>query len=454
MPVEVSVIGISHRTAPLEVREKFALSDDLCHKLLSAIHKEDVLDEAMVLHTCNRTEVYFAPSDAPNALEYFLGHLARVKDCAPETDTAAFYRYDGPEAVQHIFRVTAALDSQIVGEYQILGQVKNAYRIALEERTARFVLNKLMHRAFRVGKRTRTETQLGRGAVSVARAAVDLTERVFSDLAGKTAMLVGAGQTAETAARGLIARGVGHVIVANRTLSRARQLAEELTRPPGKVPDAEEPDDNSAPEPAPAASVTTETLDLDEIRQKIREVDVVLCSTGSPDPVLRYDDLAETIRRARRSLLLVDIAVPRDVDPSLTRLSNVYLYNLNHLDALVEQNIESRRKEIPLAEAIARDELEELVQWFEFLQVAPTIRLLQEHFQALRSTEINRYGKKFTSDDRQQLDPFTRGLCDKILHRPIAFLRQVCEEEPVSDQLAALDMIRRMFSLESREDGP
>ena len=450
--MEVSVIGISHRTAPVEVREKFALPGELARELLRAIHAENIFSEVLVLDTCNRTEVYFVPSDAPDPMAYLLGRVARVKSAAAEVDAGALYRHEGPEAVEHLFRVAAALDSQIVGEYQILGQVKDAYRTALEERTARFVLNKLLHRAFRVGKRAQTETDLGRGSVSVASTAVDMAGRIFSDLTGKTALLVGAGKTAESAARGLIASGVRHVIVANRTLSRAQGLAETLTRSPGDPP-AKDP----LPEgrrPDTTAPPTTEAIELHEIPQAVGRTDLVLCSTGSPDMVLRYEDLAERIRRSRRPLFIVDIAVPRDVDPALDRLSNVYLYNLDHLDSLVAQNLASRRREIPRAEAIVKDELEQFVRWFRSLEVAPTIKLLQEHFQTLRSAEIERYGKKFADADGDQLDQFTRGLCNKILHRPIAFLRQVSDDAPISDRLAAVDMVLRMFGLDSREDGP
>ena len=226
--MEVSVIGISHHTAPVGVREQFALPGELGKRFLRRVRTDDVFTEALVLDTCNRTEVYFVCENDTDPLGYVLDRIAQLKQAERIADTSAFYRHDGPSAVAHIFGVAAALDSQIVGEHQILGQLKDAYRLALQERTARFLMNKLMHWAFRVGKRVQTETEIGRGSASVAQAAVELARQVFSTFADKTAMLVGAGETAELAARTLARCGVTRFVVANRTLARAETLATAL----------------------------------------------------------------------------------------------------------------------------------------------------------------------------------------------------------------------------------
>ncbi|MBL7134427.1 MAG: glutamyl-tRNA reductase, partial [Phycisphaerae bacterium] len=228
--MDLSVIGVNHHTAPVEVRERFALSGELASRLLRAVHTESVFDEALVIDTCNRTEIYFVSRSDADALTYLIDHVGRLKGETLKADESAFFRHDGPEAVRHLFRVAAALDSQIVGEHQVLGQVRAAYLKALEARTAGFLLNKLLHAALRVGKRTQSETQLGRGSASVAQTAVDLAGQVFADLTDKTVLIVGAGTTAETAAKRLIAPGVGRVIVANRTLERAELLADRLAR--------------------------------------------------------------------------------------------------------------------------------------------------------------------------------------------------------------------------------
>jgi len=250
--MKLSIIGISHRTAPVEVRERYALTGDLAGRFLRAAHSENVFEEAMVLDTCNRTELYFVPAAAGDCLDNFLGHVAGLKGISGDVDKSVFYRHDGRAAVGHLFSVAAALDSQIVGEHQILGQLKDAYRLAAEERTARFLLNRLMHRAFRVGKRTQSETQLGRGSVSVASAAADLAAQIFSDMGDKTVLLVGAGQTAEAAARGLISAGVKRVVVANRTLSRAEELARAPASGPMAIGRFDAPACSDIPAGAPA----------------------------------------------------------------------------------------------------------------------------------------------------------------------------------------------------------
>jgi glutamyl-tRNA reductase len=361
--------------------------------------------------------------------------------------------------VDHLFSVAAALDSQIVGEHQILGQLKDAYRLAAEERTARFLLNRLMHRAFRAGKRTQSETQLGRGSVSVASAAADLAAQIFSDMGDKAVLLVGAGQTAEAAAKGLISAGVKRVVVANRTLSRAEELTRELAgaggdgagdeqvQCPGVLRHSGKAGSDAPPEPR-QDGVVARAIGLDQIGDVIGDVDMVICSTGSPDPVLTHDALGDTVSRRSKLLYIVDIAVPRDVDPKIGDMSNVFLHNLNDLDTVVARNIDRRRQEIPRAKAIVEFEVGEFVKWYDSLQVASTIKLLNRRFELLRQAEIKRYGGKFSDSDREQLERFTESLCKKILHRPIAFLRKLSQEASVSDQLLAVETILQMYELD------
>ena len=475
--MEVTVVGISCHTAAVEVRERYALPGELAGRLLRRIRAEGAYEEALVLDTCNRTEIYLAAKDLRDPTPYLLERISELKGTPLGRDASGLYRHEGRSAVTHLFRVATALDSQIVGEHQILGQVKDAYRLALKERAARFYLNKLLHWAFRTGKRVRTETQLSRGSVSVAQAAVDLACQVFSSLAGKTVLLVGAGQTAELVARAAIRRKAGRIIVANRTLSRAQEVASALLAPEEAAPagellldaDAEAegvgcpaltqllsgqlgPPAPSSP-PAPA-SVETRAIELGRIPEVIAGADLAICSTASPGVVLTGEDLGPILRRSRRCLFIVDIAVPRDVDAALGRLPNVYLYNLDDLDRVVARNIERRRMEVPRAEAIVADEVARFVTYMDSLEVAPTIKLLQQRFGALREAEIARYGRKFCPDDREQLEQFTKGLCSKILHEPIAFLRSLSEDAGAGDQLAAVDLLRRLFGLGCPEDDP
>jgi len=468
--MNISVVGISHHTAPVEAREALALPGGLAAELLGALKADKVFQESLVLDTCNRTEVYFVADGDEDPLTRLLGHIGRVKHTEPLADRSMLYVHKGRTAVEHLFRVAAALDSQIVGEHQILGQVKTAYRLAVNERTARFFLNKLLHWAFRVGKRSQAETDLGSGTTSVAQAAVDLSRHVFTRLQDKRVLLVGAGQTGALVAKSLVGHGVGHVMVANRTMERAREVAAEVVHL--RPEDADLLDLDQARITCPALlqmlaelngsgvgktpgvrPPKTQAIGLDAIGDVIDQVDLVICATGAPDVVLKADQVAPVIRRSGRSLFIVDIAVPRDVDPALGDLDNVFLYNIDDLDRIVNRNIETRRREIPHVEAIIADELAQFVDWYDSLQVAPTIKLLQERFSRLREVEIKRYGSKFTEADRDQLHRFTRSLCNKILHQPIAFLRRSSNTGDSSDRLEAVAMIRAIFELDELEGG-
>lgn len=454
---------MSHRTAPVEMREAFALGEDLTQKLLGTIHTEGVLEEALILDTCNRIELHCVARPETDIQSYFFDHIARLKGHSASVDASTVYRYDGLDAARHLFRVSAALDSQIIGEHQILGQVKNAYRLATHARTAHHLLNKVLHRALRVGKRTQTETALGRGAVSVAGAAVDLAGQIFSDLAGKVLLLVGAGEMAQAAARKAIDMGVRRVIVANRTLARAEELARDLAESAAgdtgsdsvTCPAVLAMSGGAAPEPPvrPAAGLSTRAVGMDALGEAIAEADLVICSTGSPEPVLDLPRLGGGLKRRGRLLFIVDIAVPRDVDPAIGGMSNVFLYNLNDLDRVVAQDMERRRQEIALVEVIVEDELGELVKWHDSLQVASIIRLLKRRFAQRQQTEIQRYGKRFSADSQTELGPFVDGLCSKLLHEPVMFLRQLSEEAGAGEQLMAMDVIRRMFKLDDIEAG-
>ena len=463
--MELFVIGISHRTAPVEVREKVALPGPLSRQLLRTMHAEKTFEEVLVVDTCNRTEFYFVPHNDADPLPYILDHVARVKGAPAGVDPALFYRHRGPDAVRHLFGVAAGLDSQIVGESEILGQLKTGYRLAVEERTARFLLNKLMHRAFRVGKRIRTETQLGYGSTSVAQAAAELAGQVFAELAGKTILLVGAGKTVEAAAKTLVRPGVKGVIVANRTLSRAQELAADLALGRGASEESDEPITcpallrllglmkASAPG-APGEKVPARAVELADLPAVIGEADIVLCSTGSPDMVLTHEALADPIRRRQGLLLIVDIAVPRDVDPRLGTLPNVFLHNINDLDKVVEGTLARRRGEIPKAVAIIDLEVEQFAAWRDSLDANATIRQLRHWFETIQAEQLDRYARKFDPAAREQLKAFTQTLINKALHQPITFLRSLAQEADTSEQLLMVDAIRRMFDLDSIEMPP
>jgi len=461
---ELSVIGVSHRTAPVEVREALALSPGQAARVLAEMRAEDAFDEALLVSTCNRTEVYFVARAADDPRAYLLDHVARAKGARPAVEADAFYRRDDTDAVRHLFGVAASLDSQIVGEHEILGQIKDAYRLAVEARTTSALLNKLLHWAFRVGKRVRTETDLGAGSASVAAAAVDLARHIFSSLTGKTVLLVGAGQTAETAARALLEAGADRLIVANRTLYRAQQLAHDLTheamdRP---APDRAAPDRASTDRAAPGRAAparersgrepSADAVGLDAIGETIAQADLVITATDAEKCVLTWPNLSDILRARRSALLIIDIAVPRDVDERLGDLDNVYLSNIDDLDRLLERNLQRRRLEIPKAEAIVEYEVNEFGRWLASRQAVPTIRLLKKRIQTIQEKQIERYGKQFSDADRAQLEQFAQSVGKQILHSPLALLKELSTDGTPSERLAAVDLLRRLFDLDTLDE--
>jgi glutamyl-tRNA reductase len=475
--MRLSVIGISHRVVPVDVRERYSLTGDLSRQMLSDLRAEGIVDEALVVDTCNRTDVYCVTREDVDVREHVLGHIKRLKNIAAEADASFFYQKKGADAVRYLFEVTSSLDSQVVGEYQILGQVKDAYRLAVREGATGFLLGKLMHAAFRVGKRVRTETQLGRDSTSVAQAAVDLARQIFSSLQGRTVLFIGAGKTAQLAARAVIRSGVARVIVANRTLSRAEEAAIDL------LSAINAPDSGKGGEGADAADegrmtcpalvemskdisawyhsagagadgaqsgIAVRAITLEEMPGALAEADLVISSTGAPEPVLTVKNAGAVLARRKRPLVIIDIAVPRDVDERLGEFANVFLNNIEDLNRIVANNTERRRQEIPKAEAIVTDEAERFDKWLRSLELTPTIKLLVEHFDELRRKELERYGRNLSGSEAN-VALFAESLCKKILHSPLACLRELAESGDAGESMAATEMIRRMFNLDSKE---
>jgi glutamyl-tRNA reductase len=457
--MEIFVIGLNHRSAPLPVREQYSLPPELARQFLHAVHKESFVEEALVLDTCNRTEFY-AVADAPPSVAHLLKHIAHARNRKPAAEPPPFYRLQGPAAVEHLFRVAASLDSQVVGEHEILGQLKDAYRLALEAHTSHFIMNRLMHSAFRVGKRVRTETRLGRGATSLAESAVDLSRRVLGDLDGKTVLLIGAGQTAEKAAQALLRFGATKLIVANRSLAAARQLSEKLLSEPAGAAEMHCPalrrkgarcSLNRERATSQKNPRTVRAISLSKIASVLPRVDLLISSTASPDCVLTREHFAGRRRRAERPLLIVDLAVPRDVDPRITVLPNISLCNIDDLDRIVGENLQQRRREIPRAEDIVGEEVRRFGEWLESLDAVHLIKLLRARATALQEAEVRRYRNKFSPADRERLELFAHGLCSKVLRDPIAFL---CGSVKFggTPSPADMDVVRRMFRLNSAED--
>ena len=440
----IVVVGLSHKTAPIEVRERLAIAKDTLPELLARLTSDGAIGEAVVLSTCNRVEIYASvkKGDKPTSLRP--GELTSTLDDAGAEDTARavarvmasiggadvaphLVRTTGREAVEHLYRVAASLDSLVVGEPQILGQLKDAIEIARETKSLGQNLGKAMHGAVRTGKRVRSETQIGAGQVSVASVAVDLARQIFGELSGHRAMMIGAGEMAEQAAK-LIARAGVHLVVVNRSLERGQALA---------------------------ADVGGEARPWTDLEKTLVEADIVISSTSSPGYVLPTD-LVKRVRKQRkgRSLFLIDIAVPRDIDPAVNDLDEVFLYDVDDLSQIVAESLEGRAAEAARAEAIVRDELQQFEAWTRERALTPTLASLRARTLATLHAEVDRSlaGKlrHLGQPEREALAIMVEAATNKLLHAPFTRLRSLAQDERAGDYLEAL---HDLFELDGSSDG-
>lgn len=412
---------MNHKTAPLEIRERLQLSCGDDARSLTELMRLPEIREALCLATCNRVEVLARVADGEQAVEGLREFIYRQGNLEREELGRCLYVYRDREAVRHLFRVASSLDSMVMGEPQILGQLKEAYRQAVDNRATTVLLNRLLHHAFRVAKRVRTETGIAGNAVSVSYAAVELAKKIFGDLKGKKILIIGAGEMSELAVRHLIRQGAGHILIANRTYERAKELAETLQGVP---------------------------LAFDRIPEALPEIDIVITSTGAPGYIVSAEMVAAALRRRRNRLLfLIDIAVPRDIDPAAGDIENVYLYNIDHLQDVVDSNKEGRRVEAMKAEGIIAEEIAVYEEWFNALAVVPTIVSLREKMEAIMKGELERsasWMKILDGEERSRIEILTASIVNKILHDPIIALK---EESRERDELPYVAAVRRLFKL-------
>jgi glutamyl-tRNA reductase len=416
------LVGLNHKTAPVELREKLGglVSDD--EAAYSHLQGLPAVQEVLFYRTCNRVEVLCVTEDAPAATQQVKAFLAQAPGISPAELDASLYNYLDGEAVRHLFRVAASLDALVVGEPQILGQVKEAYRQATRNRATGAVLNRLMHKTFSVAKKVRTETGIGDHAVSVSYAAVSLGRKIFGNLAGKTALLVGAGEMAELALEHLKRQGVARFIIANRTLERGMKLARRF----GGV-----------------------AVSLEELEEQLLTADIVISSTGSDSHILTAGQVRGVMRRRKqRPLFLIDIAVPRDLDPRINDLDNVYLYNIDDLKEVVEHNLHRRREEAVKAERLVAEEALKFMDWLATLAVFPTIVSLREKAQAICQAELKKTLSQMgplSEEQQQALKVLTHAVAHKLLHDPIVYLKNNHHRKRSRQEL---DLIRRIFNLD------
>jgi len=417
----IVIIGVNHKTAPVAVREKLAFSGDCAGPLLTLMDIEGC-QECCFLSTCNRVEVIFAAKDPAAAAVAVRGFLFARSGLADAEAQQYSYLYQGRDAVEHLYHVAASLDSMVVGEPQILGQLKQAYREALEHKTTGVILNRLLHKSFSVAKRVRTETNIGGSAVSISYAAVQLAKKILGNLQDKSVLLVGAGEMAELAAEHLVRQGIGRVIVANRTLERAVKLAHRFNGT---------------------------AVGLAELTAQLAEVDILVSSTGATDLILTKDQVKPLMRqRKNRPLFLIDIAVPRDLDPELNDLDNVYLYDIDDLKNVVDVNKAEREKEALRAEGIVAEEVVKFGQWLEGMEIAPTITAIRQKANVIREAEVAKTLatlKSLSESERRSVEMLANALVNKLLHEPMIFLKN---STPHDNPALKLAFVRQLFGLD------
>ena len=418
----IVLLGMNHKTAPVEIREQLAVS---CQQHLSPLHLMTHLphiDEMFFLATCNRVEFLFTSHHHDAAMAEVKALLSNYLGNPPASVLEAhLYVHDNLQAVRHLFRVSSSLDSMIIGEPQILGQLKAAYREATECHTVRVILNRLLHKSFSVAKRVRSETMVGSHAVSISYAAVELARKIFGELKDKRVLLVGAGEMAELAAEHFLAQGVRHMTVANRTQERAFELARRFK---------------------------ADTIPFEHLGDGLRTVDIVVTSTGSPEPIVRYQEVKSRMRERRnRPLFFIDIAVPRDVEARINEIDNVYLYDIDDLQGIVDLNREDRKREATKAEHIIGEETLKFQRWLETLEVVPTIVALREKAETIRSHELQRTFTQLPDlslKERHAIEVLTGSIVKKLLHDPILFLKKKANRD--SKELF-VDYTQQLFNL-------
>ncbi len=421
--ITIVTIGMNHETAPVQLRELFVLADNTVDAVMNEIRAIKDIKESLLLSTCNRFELLLTTEKGDDTKESVIALLSRLGEIPRQELEPTLYVYENHEAIRHIFRVGASLDSMVVGEPQILGQVKDAYRTAVKYKSSSVILNRLMHKTFSLAKKIRTETDIADSPVSISFAAVELAKKIFGDLKGKKALLIGAGEMAELAATYLLSNQINQLLIANRTFAKAVDLAEQFRGT---------------------------ALSFDEIAQQLQEVDIVITSTASSEPVISERQVKDTMRpRKNRPLFFIDIAVPRDVEPHVNRIENVFLYDIDDLKGIVDSNIDKRKKEAVKAERMVDEEVIKFTNWLKTLKVVPTIVALQDKCEKIRQIELKKTlsGLDGLSDSQKKdVESLTLSITRKILNNPILFLKRKQDRD---SQNLYLDVTRKLFDLDS-----
>ena len=413
--MNIVLLGLNHKTAPVELRERLAIAPEQLEQATRSLMKAPGVVEGMILSTCNRVELLTSlQPDAPHLLQFIESYFDIERDVvAPH-----IYEYRQENAVRHLFRVACSLDSMVIGEPQILGQVKSSYLAARSAGAIRGHLDKVLQRAFVVAKRVRSETQIGSSSVSIASVAVELAKKIFGSLEGRKILLVGAGKMSEQAARHLMSQGAASVLVANRTYERAEQLAHRFG---GRA------------------------IGFDDLYASADQADIIITSTGAARPVFRREHAQHFLQLRRgRPMFFIDIAVPRDVDPEVNKLDGIFLYDIDDLQSVAGSHMKERSREAEFAEAMILAEVDKYQRRLHALNVAPEIVQLQQSAEQIRLGELRRLGSRLqglSPEQQTAVEALTRSLVNKFLHRPVQAIKAAASE----GNTAAVEAIREAF---------
>ena len=421
--MNIFVVGLNHKTADVDVREKLAFNGQKLEEGLMRLKTLSEIKEAVILSTCNRVEMYTNVKDTAKAYESIKDFISEFHGLDRGSLEKSLYAYENLTAVRHVFRVASSLDSMVVGEPQILGQIKDAFEFALRKKTTGILLNKLMKKAISVAKRIRTETKIAENAVSISFAAVELAKKIFTDLSTKSVMLLGAGEMAELAAKHLMSSGVKEVLVANRTYETGCSLAKEFN---GRA------------------------VKFEDFVHETANTDIVICSTGASKYVLLKEQMHHVMKERRhRPVFIIDISVPRNIDPEINNIDNVYLYDVDDLQGVVDSNVQGRQKEAEKAEAIITDEIETFQKWQSSLDSVPTIIALRDRADAIRKEELERLLNKLSGlgdKEKKDIEYMANAITNKLIHPPTAALKEDAEDKDI-----LIATIKRLYGLNEKE---
>ncbi len=419
----IIVVGLSHKSAPIEVREKLNFPENTLPDALRKLMTYDGVKESMIVSTCNRVEIYASVRESTSGIDRIKQFISDYHNLSREALEKSLYVYPDAQGVRHTFRVASSLDSMVLGEAQILGQMKDSFDIALKTKTTSTIMNKLLKKAISVAKRVRTETRLAEGAVSISSAAVELAKKIFGTLDGKHVMLLGAGEMAELAAQHLLGNGVKNIMVANRTFERAEELAKEFKG---------------------------DAIRFEHFPDALVMVDILICATGAPHYVVSRDMTQKVLKQRRnKPIFMIDISNPRNIEPEVDKVDNVYLYDIDDLQSKVDVNAESRAREAEKAEEIVTQEVETYLQWERALDAVPTIVDLREKIEDIRKKEVEKTLvtlNGISEDQKRAVDIMSQAIVNKLLHAPLVVLKQAASSKDGSDNTIAV--ARRLFNLD------